>query len=135
MGRPVIRAPLPDRTCVCPCCCYCARLTDETARAPVGGRYALTHPRYGPFPKGKAEPPVGVNLQRLIKLAQSNYKLEPTNASTLNPVDVVKKVRELLPKLEIVKGTDRLSLEAQKVTPTNAVGTLLHADGGGLVWC
>lgn len=54
-------------------------------------------------------------MQRLIKLAQSNYKLEPTSASTLNPVDVVRKVRELLPKLEIVKGTDRLSIEAQKV--------------------
>jgi DNA-directed RNA polymerase II subunit RPB1 len=82
-------------------------------------RYELTHPRDGPFPKGKAEPPVGVNLQRLIKLAQSNYKLEPTKPSTLSPVDVVRKVRELLPKLEIVKGTDRLSVEAQKNATLN----------------
>ena len=82
-------------------------------------RLALTHPRDGPFPKGKAEPPVGVNIPRLIKLAQANYKLEPTKPSNLSPVDVVRKVRELLPKLEIVKGTDRLSVEAQKNATLN----------------
>ena len=89
----------------------------------------MTHPRYGPFPKGKAEPPVGVNLLRLIKLAQSNYKLEPTKASSLNPVDVVNKVRDLLPKLEIVKGTDRLSVEAQKVSKRRAARAV-GLDGG-----
>ena len=77
-------------------------------------RIALTHPRYGPFPKGKAEPPVGVNLPRLIKLAQMNYKVDQQQPSTLSPIDIVQKVRELLPKLEIVKGDDRLSVEAQK---------------------
>ena len=82
-------------------------------------RLTLTDPRTGPFPKGKAEPPVGVNIPRLIKLAQANYKLEPTKPSTLSPVEVVQKVRELLPKLEIVKGTDRLSVEAQKNATLN----------------
>jgi len=82
-------------------------------------RLELTHPRYGPFPKGKAEPPIGVNLTRLIKLAQSNYRVEPIKASVLSPVDIVRKVRELLPKLEMVKGTDRLSVEAQKNATLN----------------
>jgi len=82
-------------------------------------RRSLTHPRYGPFPKGKAEPPVGVNLPRLIKLAQLNYKMDQGSASTLSPIDVVRKVRELLPKLSIVKGDDRLSIEAQKNATLN----------------
>ena len=43
-------------------------------------RIALTHPRYGPFPKGKAEPPVGVNLPRLIKLAQMQLQGRPAAA-------------------------------------------------------
>ena len=62
---------------------------------PQADRMTLTHPRYGAFPTGKAEPPVGVNLPRLLKLAQANYKLEPTKASTLSPIEVVKKVRPL----------------------------------------
>ena len=82
-------------------------------------RLALTHPRDGPFPKGKAEFPAGVNLQRLIKLAQSNYKLEPSKASALSPVEIVTKVRDLLTRLEIVKGMDRLSVEAQKNATLN----------------
>ena len=36
---------------------------------------------------------MGVNIPRLIKLAQANYKLEPTKASTLSPVEVVDKAR------------------------------------------
>ena len=58
-------------------------------------RLVLTHPRTGAFPKGKAEPPVGVNLARLIKLAQANYKLDANRTSTLSPVDIVEKVRAL----------------------------------------
>ena len=43
------------------------------------------------------------------------YKIDPTKKPrTLTPVNVIEKVRELLNKLEIVKGDDRLSVEAQK---------------------
>ena len=85
----------------------------------VEDRIALTHPRTGAFPKGSANPPFGVNLARLIKLAQSSYKLDSQRTSTLSPVEIVEKVRELLGRLEVVKGTDRLSIEAQKNATLN----------------
>lgn len=68
----------------------------------------------GPFPKGKADPPVAVNLQRLIKSAQSLFAIDPAKPSILKPTDIITKVRELLSKLEVVKGTDALSVEAQR---------------------
>ena len=43
-----------------------------------------------------AEPPAGVNLQRLLSMAKGTYKLEANKPSTLSPVDIVMRVRELL---------------------------------------
>jgi len=80
----------------------------------LNDRKILTDPRMGPFPKGKADPPVGVNLQRLIKSAQSLFAIDPSKPSSIKPVDVITKVRELLTRLEVVKGTDALSVEAQR---------------------
>jgi len=77
-------------------------------------REVLTDERMGPFPKGKADPPVGVNLQRLIKSAQSLFSIDPNKPSALTPLDIIDKVRELLKRLEVVKGTDGLSIEAQR---------------------
>ena len=82
-------------------------------------RTLLTHPREGPFPKGKADPPVGVNLSRLIKSAQRSYHLDPAKPSSLSPVEVVCKVQELLTHLHVVKGIDTLSVEAQENATVN----------------
>lgn len=77
-------------------------------------RKVLTDSRMGPFPKGKADPPVAVNLQRLIKSAQSQFGIDPAKPSELKPVEIISKVRNLLKELEVVKGTDALSVEAQR---------------------
>eukprot|EP00908_Phaeocystis_cordata_P025055 Transcript_7512.p1 GENE.Transcript_7512~~Transcript_7512.p1 ORF type:complete len:1701 (-),score=865.25 Transcript_7512:173-5275(-) len=77
-------------------------------------REVLTDPRLGPFKNGKAEPPVPVNLGRLITNAKKTFHIDANKPSELKPLDIVKKVKELLTKLEIVKGTDTLSVEAQK---------------------
>jgi len=98
---------------------HARELIREEYEALEEDRKVLTHPRTGPFPKGKAEPPVGVNLDRLIKIAQSTYKLELNKCSTLSPLDIIEKVRALLKRLEVVKGKDRLSVEAQENATLN----------------
>mmetsp|Transcript_15235 Transcript_15235/g.35010 ORF Transcript_15235/g.35010 Transcript_15235/m.35010 type:complete len:1631 (-) Transcript_15235:547-5439(-) len=77
-------------------------------------REELTHVRLGPFSKGKADPPLPVNVTRLITNAQRTFKADPSHPTTLSPLTVVRKVRELISKLEVVKGDDPLSIEAQK---------------------
>jgi len=76
-------------------------------------RRVLTHHRLGPFAKGKADPPSPVNMVRLIRKAQGLYPLDASKPSDLKPIEVITKVRDLLTKLTVVKGTDRLSIEAQ----------------------
>ena len=83
-------------------------------------RVELTHPRLGPFARGKAEPPVPVNLNRLITNAQRTFKINPNGPpSDLKPLDVVRKLTQLLGQLVVVRGDDRLSVEAQKNATTN----------------
>ncbi|PKK78623.1 DNA-directed RNA polymerase II subunit RPB1 [Rhizophagus irregularis] len=67
------------------------------------------------FPKGDNRWPLPVNLKRLIKNAQQKFKIIPSQRtkSDLQFVDVIDNVEELLSKLEIVKGKDRISVEAQ----------------------
>jgi len=76
-------------------------------------REVLTDSRLGPFSKGKAAPPVPVNIGRLIKNAQKTFKIDPAKPSELQPVEVVRKIKDLITKLEVVKGEDGLSKEAQ----------------------
>jgi len=76
-------------------------------------RRLLTDPRLGPFAKGKADPPSPVNMNRLLRKAQGLYPVDASKPSDLKPIDIVKKVRSLLDKLVVVKGTDALSVEAQ----------------------
>ena len=75
----------------------------------------LTDPRLGPFASKKAEPPVPVNLTRLIGNAKKTFKVNMNKASELKPLDIVNKVKGLLAELEVVKvvGNDTLSKEAQ----------------------
>ncbi|KAG1671615.1 hypothetical protein FOA52_006846 [Chlamydomonas sp. UWO 241] len=57
-----------------------------------------------------------VNLNRLLSSAATKFNTRPHRAgnSGLNPVDVVKKVKDLLSRLVIVPGDDGLSREAQR---------------------
>ena len=76
-------------------------------------RRILTDPRLGPFAAKKAEPPVPVNLTRLIGNAKKTFKVNMNAPSMLKPLDIVHKVKELLTKLDVVVGEDNLSKEAQ----------------------
>merc|ERR1719223_404418 len=73
-------------------------------------RRVLTDPRLGPFASKKAEPPVPVNLTRLIGNAKKTFNVNMNAASTLKPLDIVNKVKGLLAELEVVKvvGNDTL---------------------------
>ena len=77
-------------------------------------RRVLTDKRLGPFSKGKAEPPVPVNLTRLILNARRTFKVDVNKPSELKPVEIVHKVQGMLKKLGVVYGDDALSREAQK---------------------
>jgi len=76
-------------------------------------RRILTDPRLGPFAAKKAEPPVPVNLNRLIGNAKKTFKINMNAPSELKPLDIVHKVKGLLSKLDVVVGDDNLSKEAQ----------------------
>ena len=54
-----------------------------------------------------------VNLSRLIRNAQKEFKTELVRKSNLNPIDVVNGVRGLIQKLTVVPGSDSLSVTAQ----------------------
>ena len=69
-------------------------------------RRVLTDPRLGPFARGKAEPPVPVNLTRLIVNAKKTFKVDPNKPSELKPLDIVHKVKDLLTRLDVVVGED-----------------------------
>jgi DNA-directed RNA polymerase II subunit RPB1 len=66
------------------------------------------------FPTGNTKVALPVNLGRLIWNAQKLFHLDIRGQTDLDPVKVVKDLRELSSKLVIVKGSDPLSVEAQK---------------------
>ncbi|KAL9655009.1 hypothetical protein ABK040_008793 [Willaertia magna] len=57
-----------------------------------------------------------VNLKRLIKNAQKEFGIFPKTGklSDLNPAYIIKKIRKLCEELIIIKGSDKLSKEAQE---------------------
>ncbi len=77
-------------------------------------RRVLCDPRLGPFARGKANPPVPVNVERLITNAMKKFAVDPKKPSGLSPRTVVSAVRSLLDDLKVVRGDDALSREAQE---------------------
>ncbi|CAG8507263.1 425_t:CDS:2 [Diversispora eburnea] len=67
------------------------------------------------FPKGDNKWPLPVNIKRLIKNAQQKFNIRPSRRATtdLQFIDVINAVEELMTKLEVVKGNDLISIEAQ----------------------
>ena len=55
-----------------------------------------------------------VNVPRLIKNYKTNARVRSGGKSRLNPVDVIKKVDELISRLVVCAGEDRISREAQQ---------------------
>jgi DNA-directed RNA polymerase II subunit RPB1 len=65
---------------------------------------------------GEAGCNLPVNLRRLIENAQRKHDLKAhrSGPTGLNPLEVVRRVRELCTKLRVVEGSDALSQEAQR---------------------
>ncbi|KAJ1914006.1 DNA-directed RNA polymerase II core subunit rpo21 [Mycoemilia scoparia] len=63
---------------------------------------------------GESRRPMPVNLQRLIKNARQIFNIHDRKASDLNPIDIIEKVRKLSESLIVVRGSDKLSQEAQQ---------------------
>ena len=71
------------------------------------------------FPKGDSKIVLPCNLQRLIWNAQKIFKLNLRKPTNLNPLKIVEGIRELSKKFVIVKGEDKISVQA------NANATML----------
>ncbi|KAF2743054.1 beta and beta-prime subunits of DNA dependent RNA-polymerase [Sporormia fimetaria CBS 119925] len=54
-----------------------------------------------------------LNIERMIKTAQAKFRTADKSCD-LHPIDVVKRVREVLDKLVVIRGDDHLSKEAQE---------------------
>jgi DNA-directed RNA polymerase II subunit RPB1 len=74
--------------------------------------------------------PLPVNIARMILNAKMVWHVDETRPSDLRPVDVVKRVRELLERLVVVPGEDALSKEAQ-MNGTLLFGAFRTTGGGG----
>lgn len=66
------------------------------------------------FPTGDHSVVLPCNLQRMIWNAQKTFHINKRAQTNLSPVKVVKSVEELVNKLLIVPGEDRLSLQANE---------------------
>ncbi|KAJ3271822.1 DNA-directed RNA polymerase II subunit rpb1 [Terramyces sp. JEL0728] len=55
-----------------------------------------------------------VNLERLIWNARHTFGIDRSKPTDLNPLHVIKNVNELMDNLLVVRGSDQLSIEAQK---------------------
>ena len=69
-----------------------------------------------------------VNLERLIWNARHTFRLDHTKTSDLHPLIILNGVDELINNLVVVRGTDQLSLEAQK-NATLLFSILLRSKG------
>lgn len=65
------------------------------------------------FPNGDATVSLPVNIRRIIQNAQQIFHIDDRKASDLPPAEIVQTVTELCDRLIVVRGTDRLSQEAQ----------------------
>jgi len=55
-----------------------------------------------------------VNFQRVIKNAQQIFNIDRRKPSDLSPIEIVNGVKELITKLVVIRGDDRISKEAQE---------------------
>jgi DNA-directed RNA polymerase II subunit RPB1 len=65
------------------------------------------------FPNGDATVSLPVNIRRIVQNAQQIFHIDARKASDLPPSDIIQTVTELCDRLVVVRGTDRLSQEAQ----------------------
>lgn len=66
------------------------------------------------FPSGEASWPLPVNLDRIILNSKQIFHIAPHGKSDLSPEKVYRDVRELLSRLVVVRGEDRISKEHQQ---------------------
>lgn len=66
------------------------------------------------FPTGDHNVVLPCNLQRMIWNAQKTFHINQRSQTNLSPISVVKSVENLVEKLTIVPGEDRLSLQANE---------------------
>lgn len=66
------------------------------------------------FKTGDDKWPLPTNLQRLITNAQQIFHIDRRKPSDLNPVNIVEGVRKLSEELLVVRGSDKISVEAQR---------------------
>ena len=76
----------------------------------VEDRNALRHT----FPNGNSRVVLPCNLQRLIWNAQKIFRINVRKPTDLHPVKIVEGVRNLEKKFMICKGSDRLSVQANR---------------------
>ncbi|WBW71077.1 RNA polymerase II large subunit Rpb1 [Schizosaccharomyces osmophilus] len=65
------------------------------------------------FPKGDARWPMPVNVQRIIQNACQIFHLESRKPSDLMPGDIIQGLNELMSKLKIFRGDDRITQDVQ----------------------
>lgn len=70
------------------------------------------------FKNGEDKWPLPVNLQRLITNAQQIFHIDPRKPSDIHPMQVLDGVASLAERLLVVRGNDKISLEAQRNATT-----------------
>jgi DNA-directed RNA polymerase II subunit RPB1 len=65
------------------------------------------------FPDGDSSRPLPVNIQRIIQNSRQVFTIDTRKATNLSPVSIVRKVNELADSLVVMRGEDKLSVEAQ----------------------
>jgi DNA-directed RNA polymerase II subunit RPB1 len=55
-----------------------------------------------------------LNISRIIETAKTKFRIKAGTPSDLHPIDVITKVREMLDRLVVIRGSDELSLIAQE---------------------
>ncbi|KAJ1927103.1 DNA-directed RNA polymerase II core subunit rpo21 [Tieghemiomyces parasiticus] len=58
--------------------------------------------------------PLPVNITRLVKNAQQIFRIDSRRPSNLHPLQIIESVQRLCERLIVVRGQDKLSLEAQQ---------------------
>jgi DNA-directed RNA polymerase II subunit RPB1 len=66
------------------------------------------------FPSGDSSWPLPCNVKRLIWNASNIFHIDKKKPSDLHPAKVIDDVKQLMKKLVVVRGDDRISIESQK---------------------
>ncbi|KAG2223050.1 hypothetical protein INT45_008251 [Circinella minor] len=70
------------------------------------------------FKNGEDKWPLPVNLQRLITNAQQIFHIDPRKPSDIHPLQVMDSISSLADRLLVVRGSDKISAEAQRNATT-----------------